>query len=237
MPRRPFFRVIIPISMNNKQPLARFAFAALAASVAGGLFTNPCFAKPAQTKSNAHKPAAAKPEADSGATPVWTPAPKLVGQLDQATQFGSYRLRLPIGYAVEQQDMSTDIAAITGYIARGAPRTDGTFAVVMVIVSEAKPGSAPTDLETILNGNPFLSGKSDLVKSKVEMGLIDALTAMRQYYKFPVMPGSAHFLHGFHYASESGQNAVIVAALDAEPYYTKTLPLAEAAALTLHKSE
>lgn len=133
--------------------------------------------------------------------------------------------------------MSTEIATITGYSAKGASRADGSFPVLFVIVSEAKPGAAPTDLETILSGNPFLSGKTDIVKSSPESGSIGDLAAMRQYYKFPVTPGSAHFLHGFHYASATGQNAIIVAALDGEPYSAKTLPLAEAAALTLQKSE
>ncbi|MEO7720103.1 MAG: hypothetical protein ABIY70_28270 [Capsulimonas sp.] len=218
----------------------RWIASMLALTIAGGCIAEHCAAKPTgkPAKKAPHKPAAKK-EAPvvSGDASTWIADPKLVVQLDQATNFGSYSLRLPVGYTIEEHDMSTDRAAITGYLAKGAPRKDNTFAVIFVVVSEAKPGFAPTDLETILNGNPFLNGKAGIVKTDAESGTIGPLSAMRQYYKYPAQEGSTHFLHGFHYASVSGQSTIIVAAMDAGPHHAKSLPLAEAAALTLHKSE
>ena len=59
----------------------------------------------------------------------------------------------------------------------------------------------------------------------------------RQYFKFPADPGSPHFIHGLNYATIDGNIFALVGAIDAEPYNATILPLVEAAALTLHRTQ
>ena len=197
-------------------------------------------AKRAHVKKAAHTTLPPKKHQASGkpdtASSSWKPDAKLLSHLEPEKDFGDFSLRLPAGYVVEEHDMSTPEAHITGYLAKGPKRTEGSFPVIFIVVGTASSGYNTGSAEALLNGNEVINGKSDLVKSDFQDGEANGLQMVRQYFKYPLKPGSSRLLHGFHYATTDGQTDAIVAAMDAEPDNATTLPLAEASALTLHKT-
>lgn len=217
-------------------------FRAIALALAAvALAAAPAGAKPTHGKKAAHRAAAAKkrpPSVSRGGTDAaqWKPDADLLAQLQPEKSFGAFRLRLPRDYTVEEQDMSTPKSRITGYLAKGPTRTDGSFPVMIVFVGVAAPGLSTGSADGLLNGNQAINGMPGLVKSAFQDGEANGLQLVRQYFKYLLRPGSSRLEHGFQYASTDGQTDIIVAALDPEPYNADTLPLAEAAALTLHRT-
>jgi len=204
------------------------------------LIVAPTAAKPAHGKKAAHKATVPKkrPPAHSSAsdTGKWKPDPDLLAQLQPERSFGAFRLRLPLDYTVEEQDMSTPKSRITGYLAKGPTRADGSFPTMIVFVGVAAPGLSTGSADGLLNGNQAINGMPGLVKSAFQDGEVNSLQVVRQYFKYLLRPGSSLLEHGFQYASTDGQTDIIVAALDPEPYNATTLPLAEASTLTLHRT-
>lgn len=196
----------------------------------------PGWAKPAHGKA-AHKAAPAKKRpAKAADSSEWKPDPKLLALLQPETQFGPFSMRLPVGYTVEQHDMSDATTRVTGYLATGPKRAEGSFPVIFVLVGVATPGFRTGSADHLLEGNQVINEKPGLVKSGAEDGEVNGLVMVRQYFKYPAKPGSDRLFHGFHYATTDGTTDAIVAAMDIEPGNADTLPLAEAAALTLHKT-
>jgi len=198
-------------------------------------------AKPAHGKKAAHKAATAKKRPPSvhsaGADAAqWKPDADLLAQLQPETQFGAFRMRLPAGYTVEEHDMPTPQQHLAGYLATGPKRAEGSFPVIFVFVGVAAPGFSTRSADGMVEGNPVINEKPGLVKSSLEDGETNGLQMVRQYYKYPARPGSSRLFHGFHYATTDGQTDALVGAMDIEPDNAATLPLAEAAALTLHRA-
>lgn len=222
----------------NKSVISRTLVVGLAIGTLSAVHAG---AKPAHGKKAGHKAATAKKHpapVRSGASDLaqWKPDADLLAQLQPEKTFGAFRLRLPVDYTVEEQDMSTPKARITGYLAKGPTRADGSFPVLMVIVGAAGPGFTTGSAEHLLNGNDVINGQPGLVKSDMQDGEAGGLQLVRQYFKYLLRPGSSRLLHGFQYATTDGQTDAVVAALDPEPYNADSLPLAEAAALTLHRT-
>jgi hypothetical protein len=226
------------VILLNKPMLFHAVALALAA---GALVAAPAGAKPAHGKKAAHRTTPAKkyPAAVSPGVPdvgQWKPDADLLAQLQPERSFGAFRLRLPVDYTVEEQDMSTPKSRITGYLAKGPTRTDGSFPVMIIFVGVAAPGLSTGSADGLLNGNQAINGMPGLVKTNMQDGEANGLQLVRQYFKYLLRPGSSRLEHGFQYATTDGQTDAIVAALDPEPYNDTTLPLAEAAALTLHRA-
>lgn len=193
----------------------------------------PAGKKPAHKASSARKhPHPARPDADTASQ--WTPDAKLLSQLQPERQFAGYSLRIPIGFTVEEHDPGpSPKGQITQFLVKGPTRPDGTFLAIFVTVGVAAPGFATGSTDALLAGNDVINGKEGLTKSDPQDGMIDGLSVTRQYYKYPSDSG---WIHGFHYATTDGHTDAMVAAMDAEPHNVASLPLAEAAALTLHKT-
>jgi len=218
-----------------------FFHAVALALAAAALVAVSAVAKPAHGKKAVHKAGTAKkhpPPVSPGVSDAaqWKPDADLLAQLQPEKSFGAFRLRLPVDYTVEEQDMSTPKAHITGYLAKGPTRTDGSFPVMIVFVGVAAPGLSTGSAEGLLNGNQAINGMPGLVKTDMQDGEANGLQLVRQYFKYLLRPGSSRLEHGFQYASTDGQTDIIVAALDPEPYNAESLPVAEAAALTLHRA-
>lgn len=196
-------------------------------------------ATPAHGKKAGHKATARKrpPSVSSGAASLgWKPDAKLLSQLQPETQFGAFSMRLPAGYTVEKHDMGDPTTQVSGWLAQGPQRADGLFPVIFVLVGVAAPGFRTGSADGLLDGNAMINEKPGLVKSGFEDGEVNGVQMVQQYFKYPIRPGSSRLFHGFHYATTDGQTDAIVAGMDVEPDNTTTLPLAEAAALTLHKT-
>lgn len=222
----------------NKSVISRTVALVLAV---GTLSTVHAGAKTAHGKKAGHKAATAKkrpPSVRSGGAEAaqWKPEAAPLAQLQPETQFGAFRMRLPAGYTVEEHDMSTPQQHITGYLATGPKRAEGSFPVIFVFIGVAAPGFSTRSADGLVEGNAVINEKPGLVKSSLEDGEANGLQMVRQYYKYPARPGSSRLFHGFHYATTDGQTDALVGAMDIEPDNATTLPLAEAAALTLHKT-
>ena len=79
----------------------------------------------------------------------------------------------------------------------------------------------------------FVQGMTDRVKTRAQAGRISGLGAVRQYFKYSNKHAQKE--HRFHYVVVDGSNQTIIVAVDNEPYSKTSLPLAEAAVLTLRK--
>jgi hypothetical protein len=189
-------------------------------------------------KKAAHRPATKKAvSSGTGDAPAWRPDAKLLSQLQPERQFAGFSMRVPLGFTVEEHDHDPLAAGqITQFLVKGPTRADGTFLAIFVTVGVAAPGFDTGSTDTLLAGNSVINSKEGLTKSEPQDGQTDGLSMTRQYFKYRFDPGSSHWIHGFHYATTDGHTDAMVAAIDAEPYNATSLPLAEAAALTLRRT-
>ncbi len=215
----------------NKPALFRLTALVLTAAALAAV---PAGAKPAHGKKAA--PARKRPAPAKAAASSWKPDAKLLALLQPETQLGPFSMRLPAGYTVQRDDVSNPTTQVSRFFATGPKRAEGSFPVIFVLVGVATPGYRTGSADGLLDGNVVINEKPGLVKSGFEDSEANGLIMVRQYFKYPARPGSGRLFHGFHYATTDGTTDAIVAAMDIEPGNADTLPLAEAAALTLHKT-
>lgn len=191
-------------------------------------------AKKPTPKRHAAKPAPHPKSADAG---VWTPDPKLLSQLEPEQAFGPYQMRIPAGYTVKNFDVPATGAKVAGFLLTGPVRPDHTAPQMRVIVMVAQPGYVTRSVDKLLKMDDVLDATPGLVKSPTEDGQGSGLQLSRQYFKYPSEVHAGRRMHGFFYATTDSRSDARMEAVDAEPDSATTLPLLEAAALTLHKSD
>ncbi len=219
-------------------------FRGAAALLIGGLFASATQAKApvSHSKKAIHK------KADIGDSSQWKPDPKLLSQLGPARQFGGFSMRVPVGFKSFTPKTLSDRGSITSYTLKSPTRSDGTFLILFVIIGSAASGYHTGTPDELLNSNGGLDGKPNLTKSDIENGKANGLELSREYFKYTASltdlyaryhadTNDSHIIHGFHYVTTDGQTDAIVVAVDAEPYNATSLPLAEAAALTLRRTD
>ena len=186
------------------------------------------------------RPAAASQSANSG---EWNPNAALLNKLATESQFDAYALRLPLGFTqVDKTVQPVGSATLKQLAYAGQKRSDKTFPIVTVLILSNLPVTTSAgeraQLDKALDNveQTTTEGKPNLVISPREYGEVNGLPLVREYFKFSqIDEGHTTFIHGFYYACIMGTSALLFSSLDAEPYNKTSLPVAEAAALTLHQ--
>lgn len=168
---------------------------------------------------------------------VWTAAPQAAHQLGEPVAVGPWRVQKPSWAHNISQITQTGRSAVTVVQTWGGkPRPDGTFPILMLSVTamqSAPPFATPDGVMDALESST-LRGKTNLVIASREHSLLHGLPAAREYWKYTADGGGQ--LHGFFYVMVQGLSFVGVTGMDAAPGHVLSLPVLEAAALTLHSS-
>lgn len=199
-------------------------------------------AKP-KSHAKAHPVTRAATASSSASAGEWTPSLSLLIKLASETQFESYALRLPLGFTqVDKTGQPAGSATLKQFIYAGQKRSDKTFPVVTVLtlsnLSVTTSAGEQAQLDKALDNveQTTTERKPNLVISSREYGEVNGLPLVREYFKFSqIDEGRTTFIHGFYYACIAGTSALLFSRFDAEPYNKISLPIAEAAALTLHQ--
>lgn len=163
--------------------------------------------------------------------PAWKANAALTKQLGPAFDLGSYTVRPPRGYELAEQKHSP----LHAYMWRGEVRQDGTAPgfVALIMTPPTRDAKVPP-LEQMLEA--YLRGerrnRADAKSSKPERGRVGELTLLRAYVS-GIDTVHGYTVHGFAYVFSDGKAGYTLAGQDIEPYSAKTLPLLEAAALSL----
>lgn len=189
---------------------------------------------------HAARPAAASQSANSS---EWNPNAALLNKLAPESQFDTYALRLPLGFTQVDKTIQPAGSAILKQLTyAGQKRSDKTFPVVTVLTLSNLPVTTSAgeraQLDKALDNveQTTTEGKPNLVISPREYGEANGLPLVREYFKFSQTDeGRTTFIHGFYYACITRTSALLFSSFDAEPYNKMSLPVAEAAALTLHQ--
>ena len=221
-------------------------FRAAAVLLVGGLFASATQAK----VPTSHSGKARYKKANTSDASQWKPDAKLLSQLQPERQFGSFSMRIPVGFtAWPPKTASLNQGQTTLYAVKGPNRPDGSFLLILIVTGSSNPGYHTTSVDGLINSTALLNNKADVKKSEIQIGEVGMeLAAGRQYFKytdkainmFPKYRGDPNMslaAHGLAYATTNGQTDIVVAAIDAEPYNATSLPLAEAAVLTLRRTE
>ncbi|MDQ2687549.1 MAG: hypothetical protein M3Y28_06735 [Armatimonadota bacterium] len=210
----------------------------IAVALAVCLPTGPCLAKAAKShgKSTAHK-SAKHSQAKSADSSTWKPDPKLLSQLQPERAFGSYLMRIPKGYTVEEKITNIDGGQIARYTFKGPANADGSVPQMYIVTALAGPGYVALSVDTLFKNEKFLDDKPGLTVTDLQDGNDGALDLSREYFKFQDNTDKMQWVHGFRYAATDSRTNIQIIFGDQEPNNKTTLPLAEAAVLTLHKSE
>ncbi len=174
---------------------------------------------------------------DARGGPVWRASPQGVNQLGDTATVGAWRVQKPtwarnISQISQQGRTSLTVVQTWG----SKPRADGTFPMLMLSVTDMKPGPNAATPDGVMDSleSSTLGGKTDLVVASREHSLLHGLPAAREYWKYTVKGNGQ--VHGFFYATVQGLSFVAVTGMDAAPSHVLTLPTLEAAALTLRSA-
>lgn len=209
----------------------------IAVALAICLPAGPCLAKAAKShgKPAAHK-AAKHPQAKSADSSSWKPDAKLLSQLQPEQAFGSYLMRIPKGYTAEEKIMDTEKGQVAFYTFKSPANADDSKPQMFIITALAGPNYVASSVDTLFKGETFLDDKPGLTVTDVQDGSNGALDLSREYFKFQDNTDKMQWIHGVRYASTDSRTNIQIIFGDQEPNNKTTLPVAEAAVLTLHKS-
>lgn len=161
----------------------------------------------------------------------WTPDPSMQAKLTGEQQAGMFTIRAPKGWIRQEKDGSngeTGVAWVT------EPRTDASHCYMMLTYEPALQGDTRPLDELIQDYIPDAAkGKSDFVVTPPQDGTISGTAFARVYWKGTGRDGRK--MHGFIYTSHFGDVIVEINSQDLDTYRTRTLPLAEAAAMTFRR--
>lgn len=187
----------------------------------------------ASAKRPAPKHHAAKPAPK--ATSAWAPDPKQLDGLDAPRTFGDYLLRFPKGFQSKEKVMDEKYGTAATCIASGPKRADGSVPFLVLVNGHAGEGGVALSVDTLMKGADLPRDQAGFVETDTQDGSNGSLDMSRRYFKFPDPSHTGKFMHGFLYATTDSHSNCVVMAADEEPYSATTLPLLEAAALTLRK--
>ena len=168
--------------------------------------------------------------------PLWEPDAAVLGELDPEVDAAQYHLRVPRGYAQDQSfQMPPPYKAIIWRMPR---RSDGSVATLMLVEEPGPPGGALTKELSRNVADKFLGGLRLTIQRVKEdefaRGRIHGFDSILiRWTGNAATPGPV--VHGASYLTLIGQKLVSITASDFEPHHQATMPLGEAAALTLRK--
>ena len=178
--------------------------------------------------------------AEAGHQGRWTPSGSLTAQLGPEQQIGGpngqYALQPPAGYTLRQVSMQATDGTSQIYAWNGPQAADGTAPQFVVILGGGPAMMAPlTSSQYVQMG--LMSARRDhvdLKASPVQSGSVHGLPFSRAYWKGAGARTGRRF-HGMVYCLIAAPNMIMISGKDSEPASRSTLPLFDAAALTLHK--
>lgn len=202
------------------KPLARRTIAALVASSVVALASAP-------------NGLAAPPKPPMAA--VWSPDKALAASLGPPVDLAGYKMRLPAGCTAELKgdQVSGPVRLRVFSVHRANDAGPSMFIVVMSPATAANVSGLPATAKRLLDGDGYVHGHADWTKAPPTVGRANGLQAARQYFKHTRADGRV--THGFHYGVVDGAKRLLVDVVDEAPRSETSLPLAEAAVLTLRK--
>lgn len=171
------------------------------------------------------------------AAPVWVSAPALSGQLGPEEQVNGFGIQPPAGYTLESRSLSARDGSGTRYIWTGLAHADGVTPYLQVDVG-ADNGNVSSGLSSDdgakVGFQAAAQNHTGITYSPLEHGTINGLSFSRGYWKGAGQLTGKRF-HGLVYARIASPSIVTILGRDEEPFHHKSLPLLEAAALTVRK--
>jgi hypothetical protein len=168
----------------------------------------------------------------------WSADPEASAQLGDEVSlggyYGAYRIRPPAGYVRTQQagDVPGVVAIATAW--SGERRPDGTAPSLMVMIATAPPNTRHPSLEEGLATalESIRKRRTNWSESTPERGRIDGVVFLKATWSGNDSQ-TGRPLRGFVYWTIQSGTVVQIGSQDIEPHDATTLPVADAAALTL----
>ncbi len=172
---------------------------------------------------------------------LWSADPAVTAQLGPEQQIsgpqGRYSVRPPAGYTLRQASMQANDGTGMVYVWAGPAAADGTFPQFEVMLGG--DGGAMTSRLTSAQYTTvgMMSANREhrqIVRSPIQSGSIHGLPFARGYWRGLGNRTGRHF-HGMVYTEVAAPNLIMMSGKDSEPGSRASLPLFDAAALSLHK--
>ncbi len=171
----------------------------------------------------------------------WSEDPALMAQLGPEQEIkgplGSYGLRPPAGYTLRQGSMQANDGTGTVYVWSGPAAADGTTPQFEIMIAGDR-GNMTSRMTSAGYAEVGLLAMNrqhkQLVHSPIQSGSIHGLPFSRGYWRGLGNRTGRHF-HGLIYSEIAAPNMIVISGKDSEPGSRASLPLFNAAALSLHK--
>lgn len=170
----------------------------------------------------------------------WSADQKLLEKLGDEQAVGDYRIRIPQGYNPSNPAAAGPTRAFLWELPLRDDRTAADFSLILqALPAEVVAGKKLEDhFQDVVEA--VKCKRDDWSATPPEYGQIDGRTFIRLHWTGIGKPVSRKALsgrkmQGFIYVSVEQQNAIIMVSQDVEPDAETTMPLLEAAALTLRK--
>lgn len=180
-------------------------------------------------------------EAGAGQQGSWTASLALTAQLGPAQQVGGplglYTIQPPAGFTLRGMNMEAADGKSLIYTWTGPATTDGTAPqfVVMLGGDGGMMTSHLTSAQDVQLGlRAMRRDHLSMTTSLIQSGTINGLPFSRGYWKGIGARTGLRF-HGLMYCQISAPNMIVISGKDSEPSSRSSLPLFDAAALTLRK--
>jgi len=166
---------------------------------------------------------------------VWSPDKALAAKLAPPVDLAGYKMRLPADCTAElkKDQVSGPVRVRVFSVRREDDAGPSMFIITMSPATAAGVSALPATAQRLLDGDAYVHGHADWIKAVPMVGRVNGLQAARQYFKYTRADGRV--THGFHYGVVDGAKRLLVDVVDEAPRSETSLPLAEAAVLTLRK--
>lgn len=169
--------------------------------------------------------------------PVWASPARLAGQLGPEQQIGGYGIRPPAGYTLESLSLNAPDGSGSRCIWTGPMGAGGVTPYLQIDVGADDGGASSrvsSDDGVRIGLGAAAQNHSGMVYSALEHGTVNGLSFSRGYWKGYGQKTGKRF-HGLVYARIASPSVITILGRDDEPSYRESVPLLEAAALTLRK--
>jgi hypothetical protein len=172
------------------------------------------------------------------AAKAWRPDKKLVERLAKEEVVEGYAFRPPAGYRLERPEIPKNmvhVLKIYGWV--GKKREDGTRPTIMVntvLPGTGKPFTLTAEQAADNLLNAIKQGHTDWRQDKPEKGVVNGMDFVRVRWS-GISSTKNRRMRGFIYLAFDGPKMLRLTSQDYVPEDEKSLPLAEASALTIRK--
>ena len=169
----------------------------------------------------------------------WKPDAKAVKQLGPAVNLGSYTLRIPKGYELQETPQAP--AGSKFWAWAGPARADGTKAQLLMNLLPIAPAQREQakrlTLEQLAEKRiaAIRGQRTDWKQEKTEKGVINGVTFVRIRWE-GTEPRNQWDMRGFVYVARDGDTILYLSSQDLKAPGAQALPLADAAVLSFKKN-